>query len=201
MFSHQRSGLFCRKGVRAPWVVAWEDIFCCKTYGWRKWKLETVWENADELCLYVWFAGSSCAWRIPLAHPEDWLLCEATCTSVQSRQAQYATSSPPPEKGGHWTLRQVAIFAHLKYTHLANWARGGLRDLGRPPLCSCGPEKDQTRKFCDWRWVGVLLPGGCLAVLTLLYLEGGRGHICSKLQEADEVLICWEAVSLGPCSQ
>lgn len=37
---------------------------------------------------------------------------------------------------------------------------------------------------------GPLLAGGCLAVAVLLCLKGGRGRICSKLQEADEVLIC-----------
>lgn len=117
---------------------------------------------------------------------------------LQSRQAQYAT---PPERDGHWTLRQVAIFAHLKYTHLANWGRGGLGDWGRTPWCSCGLEKDQARKFCGWRRAGALLAGGCLAVAAPLCLKGGRDRICPKLQEADEVLICWVAVPLGPCSQ
>jgi len=37
-----------------------------------------------------------------------------------SEWLQYATS----EGGNHWTLKQVAIFAHLKYTQLFNWATG-----------------------------------------------------------------------------
>ena len=32
--------------------------------------------------------------------------------------------------------------------------------------------------------------GGCLAVAAPLCFMGGREHICWKLQEADEVLIC-----------
>lgn len=128
-----------------------------------------VWENADELHRYVWFADSSCAWRIPLTRPMDRLLCEATRTPV-AKQAGNTQPPTPPERAGHWTLRQVAIFAHLKYTHLANWGWGGLRDRGRTPWCSCGLEKEQIRKFCSWRKVGALMAGGCLAAAALLCL-------------------------------
>ena len=187
-------------------------ILCCKISGGRKWKLEMVslvWENADEPYRCVWFADPSCAGRIPLTHPVDRLLCETTCAPA-AKQAG-AIRNPPPththpptsERAGHWTLRQVAIFAHLKYTHLANWGRGGLRDWGRTPWCSCGPRRKSRPGSFLWleEGGGALLAGGCLAVALLLCLKGGRGRICSKLQEADEVLICWVAVSLGPCSQ
>ena len=170
-----------------------------------------VWENADEPYRYVWFADPSCVGRIP---PDPscgpvavWdhmcPCCKAGGRNTQPPPHTHTHTHPPtPERAGHWTLRQVAIFAHLKYTHLTNWGRGGLGDSGRTPWCSCGPRrKSRPGSFVAGGGWGALLAGGCLAVAVLLCLKGGRSRICSKLQEADEVLICWVAVSLGPCSQ
>lgn len=129
-----------------------------------------------------------------------WLMCEATCTPrCQRRPAQYTTPPPPPLKG-------LAIELSGKWQYLLTWNTHilpigvgvGLGDRGRTPWCSCGPEEGQTRKFCGWvEGGGALLAGGCLAVAALLCLKGGRDCICPKLQEADEVLICWVAVPLG----
>lgn len=41
-------------------------------------------------------------------------------TPTSFKWLQYTTS----EMGRHWTLKQVAIFAHLKYTRLGNWDLG-----------------------------------------------------------------------------
>ena len=60
------------------------------------------------------------------------------------------------------------------------------------------PWKEQTRKFCSrlgpggslrrGGWGGVR--GAVCAVAAPLCCVGGGEHICRKLQEADEVLIC-----------
>lgn len=101
------------KKVKALCVAAGRDI---KTL--KQWREEMkagngflVWENANEQHRYVWFADASCAWRIPLTHPMDRLLCEATCTLLQSRQEQYTT---PPPKG-------LAIELSGKWQYLLTW--------------------------------------------------------------------------------
>lgn len=159
-----------------------------------------VWENADELYRYVWFADSSCAWRIPLTHPMDWLLCEATCTPV-AKQAGAIRNPPPLPKG-------LAIELSGKWQYLLTWNThilpigvGVGQGLGKDPLMQLWPRERPDQEVLWCTRVGALLAGGCLAVAALLCLKGGRDCICSELQEADEVLICWVAVSLGLCSQ
>lgn len=117
LWHHFRLYIGEKKEVKAVCVVACKDIqssFCCKSCG-EEMKAGNgflVWENADELCRYVWFADSSCAWRIPLTHPKIWLLCEAKCRLplLQSRQAQYAT----PLKG-------TVIELSGKWQYLLTW--------------------------------------------------------------------------------
>lgn len=147
---------------------------------------------------YVWFADSSCACRIPWAHPMERLLCEATCTPVTK---QAGAIRNPPLKG--WPLNSQASGnicspeIHTCCQLGLGWAQG----LGKEPLMQLWPRE---RPDQDVLWLekgGGSHSGGCLAVTILLCLKGGRDHICSKLQEADELLICWVAVSLGPCSQ
>lgn len=183
-----------------------KSFFCYKSSGGRKWKLEMVSQSGKMQMSYIGMFDLLTP-AVPGEFPWP-ILCTGCCvrphvTPVAKQAGAIRNPQPtPPERTGHWTLRQVAIFAHLKYTHLANWGRGGLGDRGRTPWCSCGPRrKIRPGSFAAGEGVGAVLAGGCLAAAALLSLKGGRDRICSKLQEADEVLICWVAVSLGPCSQ
>lgn len=119
---------------------------------------------------------------VPVEFPWPILWTRLLCEGPHVPKSQYAPATPLLKRAGHWTLRQVAIFAHLKYTHLANWGRGGLGDcMGKDPLMQLWPpEKAQTRKFCGCKRAGGgggwgSLDRGCLAVAALLCPKGGKG--------------------------
>lgn len=145
--------VYCRKrSKQCVWLVRTSShSFVVKTVG----KGNESWD---------WFPGlGKCRWAIWVC-----LICWPQLCLENSPDLSYGpvavwghTYPPakqagairnPPERASHWTLRQVAIFAHLKYTHLANWGWGGPGAREGLPWCSCGLEKEQTRKF--WGGVG-----------------------------------------------
>lgn len=123
--------------------------------------------------IWTWLDDSSCACR----HSHG--LTQTSC-----RLLQYATH----ERHDHCTLRQVAIFAHLKYTQVANWG------LGVQHCCSCEAERGEGqeasgRAVGDGGWCGsgvershrVALAPHWVAVFlaeALIVFYVREGHIC-----------------------
>lgn len=83
---------------------------------------------------------------------------------------QYTTS----KRGRHWTLKEVAIFAHLKYTWLCNWGLGP--EQGRVPLPAVSLREGEGP--------GSLVRGGWTPTEALFIADcpivfyGWEGHIC-----------------------
>jgi len=182
-----------REKVKAMCVVAGGDIktfCCCKSRGERE-EIKAVvglgkcrW--AIKVCLICWLQlclenspdpsyGSGCCVR-PHVPPF------AKQASAIHNPSPLPSTSPHPLHWKGWPLNSQASGnicspeIHTSCQLGLGWASG---TWGRTPWCSCGPEKDQTRKFCGWVEGGALLAGGCLAVAAPLCLKGGRDRICS----------------------
>lgn len=56
----------------------------------------------------------------------------------------------------------MAIFAHLKYTHLANWGRGGLRGRKKDSLAAAVAAGERADQEVLWLWKG----GGSLGLFS-----------------------------------
>lgn len=98
-----------------------------------------VWENADELQRYVWFADSSCAWRIPLDPSYGSVAVWGhmyPCCKAGRRNMQPPS---PPKKG--WPLNSQASGnicspeVHTSCQLGSGWAQGLEKGLLG---CSCG---------------------------------------------------------------
>lgn len=86
-------------------------------------------------------------------------------------RAQYATS----EGDSHWTLKQVAIFAHLKYTQVSNWGSGPwFAGFGNSSSCE-GERRGRSGSLAR----GNRTPAGVLFITGgPIVFYGREGYIC-----------------------